>query len=866
MKCGFQKFRQRWSPPTCDIRYSHAPTGTPCDATGDDIEPGSPPPPYEDHAQDNYSPFRSRAEFELAELLFAEEEMSAGKIDKLLKVLSALYDTQPPFTNCQELYTLIDSIKQGDVPWNSFSVAYDGARPPDGMPQPPWIDEKYEVWFRDPLQVLENQIANPDFKDMVDFSPKRVYHKGKHQYIDLIDVHSGNSRQRQDDRLGCYRSNDFYPLYMSLGNVHNSVRHAHSNVVSLIAFLSIPKTLKEYSDKANFQKFHWQLFHTSLQQIMLSLRPHMTMPRVTRCSDRHFRRVIYGLGPYIADYPEQALLACVVQNWCPKCTAPHEDLDGGVGGPCSHIHTDTLLHTGTITLQELWDGYGIVGDLLPFTTAFPLADIHKLLSPDLLHQIIKGAFKDHIVNWIEEYIINTHPKAQAERILADIDRWIAAVPSFPGLQHFHEGRGFKQWMGNDSKGLMKVYLPTIANHVPSAMVKAVAALIEFCYLVRCNVISETALEQIQRTLDRFHHYREIFHDVGIRPDGFSLPRQHSLTHYVFSITQFGAPNGLCSSITESKHIKAIKRPYRRSGRNKPLGQILITNQRIDKLAAARTYFTSRGILDGTPTSPVNALLGVFSSRTRDEPPAAPDRDNHEDNHDRTPIDDPEAGAEISLAKRRVRHLPWELYSLSRKIRQPDLPRLAGQFLFTALNPDTPLPAAVSDLPQITGKISMYNSAHVVFYTPSDFSGLRGMHRERISGRPWRDCVFIGNSDSPDAPGFKSLLVAQVYLFFSFKYDDVLYPCALIHWFSTVDDTPDDESTTWIVEPDYLPGNKPFLEVVHLDSILRSAHLIGVAGQNFLPSYPKLDFLMALDLFRSFYVNKFADHHAHKIAF
>jgi hypothetical protein len=44
----------------------------------------------------------------------------------------------------------------------------------------------------------------------------------------------------------------------------------------------------------------------------------MTTPRVTRCGDGHFRRVIYGLGPYIADYPEQALLACIVQNWCAK--------------------------------------------------------------------------------------------------------------------------------------------------------------------------------------------------------------------------------------------------------------------------------------------------------------------------------------------------------------------------------------------------------------------------------------------------------------------------------------------------------------------------------------------------------------------
>jgi hypothetical protein len=49
-----------------------------------------------------------------------------------------------------------------------------------------------------------------------------------------------------------------------------------------------------------------------------SLKPCMTKPEVVRCPDGHFRRAVYGLGPYIADYPEQALLACIVQNWCPK--------------------------------------------------------------------------------------------------------------------------------------------------------------------------------------------------------------------------------------------------------------------------------------------------------------------------------------------------------------------------------------------------------------------------------------------------------------------------------------------------------------------------------------------------------------------
>ena len=43
--------------------------------------------------------------------------------------------------------------------------------------------------------------------------------------------------------------------------------------------------------------------------------------------------------------------------------------------------------------------------------------------PNLLHQLIKGAFKDHIVTWIVTYIKGEHTESQANKILDDIDRW-----------------------------------------------------------------------------------------------------------------------------------------------------------------------------------------------------------------------------------------------------------------------------------------------------------------------------------------------------------------------------------------------------------------------------------------------------------
>jgi hypothetical protein len=129
------------------------------------------------------------------------------------------------------------------------------------------------------------------------------------------------------------------------------------------------------------------------------------------------------------------------------------------------------------------------------------------------------------------------------------------------------------------------------------MIHAIRAFLDFCYLVRREMIDDDTLALIQDAVDRFHHYREVFRLHGV-VDHFSLPRQHSISHYHQLIRLFGAPNGLCSSITESKHIKAVKKPYERSNHCHALGQMLVTNQRQDKLAAARSDFEARGMLEG----------------------------------------------------------------------------------------------------------------------------------------------------------------------------------------------------------------------------------------------------------------------------
>jgi len=70
---------------------------------------------------------------------------------------------------------------------------------------------------------------------------------------------------------------------------------------------------------------------------------------------------------------------------------------------------------------------------------------------------------------------------------------------------------------------------------------------------------------------------------------------------------------------------------------------------------------------------------------------------------------------------------------------------------------------------------------------------------------------------------------------------------------------------WIIEPDFDALGTPAISLIHVDAIFRGAHLMGVAGQGeFIPRH--LEFHNSLDPFRSYYVNKYIDHHAHEFAF
>jgi hypothetical protein len=116
-----------------------------------------------------------------------------------------------------------------------------------------------------------------------------------------------------------------------------------------------------------------------LHHILRSLLHGMTEPQIRMYADGYYRRIVYRLGPYIADYPEQALLTCVVQGWCPKyvtyfsgtpyidqylrCTAHSKNLDDDPNAlPRTQVHREAALEV--YTPAEVWKTYGYIADVI----------------------------------------------------------------------------------------------------------------------------------------------------------------------------------------------------------------------------------------------------------------------------------------------------------------------------------------------------------------------------------------------------------------------------------------------------------------------------------------------------------------------
>ena len=192
-----------------DFLYSISYTALPCSATGRPLKNATVAqtedlPPRPTSSPNPWSPFPDRISFEYAEHWFVELQAPEKQIARGLQLWKMVCHTAsraaklPPWKTPSDMRSTTDGITEGSsMEWRVATFTYTGEKPTTNVPA--WMDETYELNYRNILDVLEHQLADPAFKDHFDTvsyqefdaKQKRVYSNffsGSWAYNEAVSV------------------------------------------------------------------------------------------------------------------------------------------------------------------------------------------------------------------------------------------------------------------------------------------------------------------------------------------------------------------------------------------------------------------------------------------------------------------------------------------------------------------------------------------------------------------------------------------------------------------------------------------------------------------------------------------------------
>ena len=192
-----------------------------------------------------------------------------------------------------------------------------------------------------------------------------------------------------------------WPVYLTIGNIEKSVQRSPSAWATVLIGY-IPVTKLECFSKGRWKTQGQQIFHDYMKSLLEPLVAAGKDGVNMICADGFVHKVFPVLAAYVADHPEQCLVACCNENCCPKCLVAWDKLGlpdfspkWTVDSVLDAIHDAAFGESTEATRQGIHPN-------CPFWEDLPHSNIFSCFAPDLLHQLHKGVFKDHVVKWATE--------------------------------------------------------------------------------------------------------------------------------------------------------------------------------------------------------------------------------------------------------------------------------------------------------------------------------------------------------------------------------------------------------------------------------------------------------------------------------
>jgi hypothetical protein len=545
------------------------------------------------------------------------------------------------YNNIRALLQKVDSIPDRAGEWQTKELFFHGQ-----------LDEKYTIRFRNPIDAIKSLFADPALEQHRVYGPKKVYTDetrvtrifseictGKWWHVLQVSVLQSDTVTMSQvsfkallppeatvapviiatDKTQLTQfsgGKSAYPVYLTIGNLPKAIRRKPSkNACILIAYLSVDKLKRSRMTEFEHRSRVQRLFHEAMRIVMEPLKMAGKEGVDMTCSNGDIRRVYPILTCYAADYPEQCLVACTKYGTCPKCQCSANNLADPepstgrtrqwtesiideakkkAGDSAKEFHKECMAH----------DVAG--GVYVPFWHDFPYTDIHKCITPDVLHQLYQGVFK-HVVSWCQSIL--------GEKVL---DQRIQSLPLGFGLRQFKNGiSNLSQISGSERKNMAKILLGCLVGIMAPSGIKAVKALLDFIYLVQYSTHNTVTLGYIKDALTEFHQNKEFFIQVECR-EHLNLPKLHSLLHYVESIELFGTTDNYNTEMFERLHIDFAKHGWRATNQRDEFPQMIRWLSRQEKISYFNTLTGCR-IAENNP--PASNLLPL--SKTTASDPNAP---------------------------------------------------------------------------------------------------------------------------------------------------------------------------------------------------------------------------------------------------
>ncbi|KAF8496995.1 hypothetical protein JB92DRAFT_3146711 [Gautieria morchelliformis] len=399
---------------------------------------------------------------------------SQMKVDRFINMDITRECMGPSYKDNRTLLQKIDNLPQGPT-WKCHTITVKGDfLDENGDP----MEEELNIGCCVPVECVCKLIGNPDFGDAMKYVPERLF-----------------SDESEEEEI----INEMWTAQW-WWDTQTSKRG-----MILLGYLPVTKLecLHEHAQKgAKFRLFYY-VMSILLEPLIEAGKKGVQMT----CADWHIRIVYPILAAYIAHFPEQCLIVGVQPTDCPICEIDSDDRGEPSHAPFrdSSCTLSALKDWVTEVSSEEYTRLGLQPIPKPFWAEQPHTDIFSCLTPDLLHQLHKGVFKDHLVKWCL-----THVGA------AEIDQRFQCIPDHPTLRYFKKGIStITQWTGREFKEMQHIFASLTYGAVHSEVTTVAPAVINFIYYASYPSQSTEALHRLQDALDTFHQHKEIFVKLGI---------------------------------------------------------------------------------------------------------------------------------------------------------------------------------------------------------------------------------------------------------------------------------------------------------------------------------------------------------------